>query len=193
MVEEMLAVSDITQYFYCPRKVYFMKTLGIKIKARPNLDMGKEEHDKEHRRVKERITVYGFSEEDVAQVIHNLAVEDINLGLYGMVDTTIILKDGEVVPVDVKYTDAESVRVNWKKQLTAYALLLESRFKTVVKRGFVYFPSKHKQIQIDMPDEAKSALKQDVKKIKELIESEKMPNVSKGKQCSYCEMKKFCT
>lgn len=110
-----------------------------------------------------------------------------------MVDTTIILKDGEVVPVDVKYTDAESVRLNWKKQLTAYALLLDSRFKTIVKRGFVYFPSKHKQIQIDIPDEAKAILKQDVKKIKELIDSEKMPNVSKGKQCSYCEMKKFCT
>lgn len=170
-----------------------MKTLGIKIKARPKMDMGKEEHDKEHRRVKERKTIYGFSEEDVAQVIHNLAVEDINLGLYGMVDTTIILKNGEIVPVDVKYSDAESIRVNWKKQLTAYALLLDSRFKTIVKRGFVYFPSKLKQIQIDIPDEAKAILKQDVKKIKELIDSEKMPNVSKGKQCSYCEMKKFCT
>ncbi len=47
--------------------------------------------------MKERKTVYGFSEEDVAQVIHNLAVEDTNMGLYGMVDTTIILKNGEVV------------------------------------------------------------------------------------------------
>jgi len=44
MVEEMLAVSDITQYFYCPRKVYFMRTPGIKIKAKPKMDMGKEEH-----------------------------------------------------------------------------------------------------------------------------------------------------
>ncbi len=103
------------------------------------------------------------------------------------------MKNGEVVPVDVKYTDSEDVRINWRKQLTAYALLLESRFKTTVKRGFVYFPAKHKQIQIDMLDEAKAILKQDVKKIKELIASEKMPNVSKGKQCSYCEMKKFCT
>ncbi len=193
MVEDLLAVSDITQYFYCPRKVYFMKTLGIKIKAKPKMDMGKEEHDKEHRRVKERKTVYGFSEEDVAQVIHDLAVEDINLGLYGMVDTTIILKSGEVVPVDVKYSDAENVRINWKKQLTAYALLLESRSRTIVKRGFIYFPSRHKQIKIDIPDEAKTVLKQDIQKIKELINNEKMPNVSKGKQCSYCEMKKFCT
>jgi CRISPR-associated exonuclease Cas4 len=193
MVEDMLAVSDITQYFYCPRKVYFMKTLGIKIKAKPKMDMGKEEHEKEHRRVKERNTVYGFPEEEIAQVIHDLAVEDINIGLYGMVDTTIIRKSGEVVPVDVKYTDFETVRINWRKQLTAYALLLDSRFKTTVKRGFVYFPAKRKQIQIDIPDEAKDILKQDIKKINGLIDSENMPNVSKGKQCSYCEMKKFCT
>jgi CRISPR-associated exonuclease Cas4 len=193
MVEDMLQVSDITQYFYCPRKVYFMKTLGIKIKAKPKMDMGKEEHEKEHRRVKERKTVYGFPEEDVAQVIHNLAVEDIDIGLYGMVDTTLIMKNGEIVPIDVKYTNAESVRINWKKQLTAYAVLLETRFKKMVERGFIYFPAKHKQIQIDIPDEAKATLKQDITKIKELIDSEKMPNVSKGKQCGYCEMKKFCT
>jgi CRISPR-associated exonuclease Cas4 len=193
MVEDMLAVSDITQYFYCPRKVYFMKTLGIKIKAKPKMDMGKEEHEKEHRRVKERNTVYGFPEEEIAQVIHDLAVEDIKIGLYGMVDTTIIMKSKEVVPVDVKYTDAESVRINWKKQLIAYAILLDSRFETTVRRGFVYLPSKHRQIQVDIPDEAKVVLKQDIIKIKALIDSEKMPPVSKGNQCGYCEMKKFCT
>jgi CRISPR-associated exonuclease Cas4 len=193
MVEDMLAVSDITQYFYCPRKVYFMKTLGIKIKAKPKMDMGKEEHEKEHRRVKERNTVYGFPEEEIAQVIHDLAVEDIKIGLYGMVDTTIIMKSKEVVPVDVKYTDAQSVRLNWKKQLIAYAILLDSRFETIVRRGFVYLPAKHRQIQVDIPDEAKVVLKQDIIKIKALINSEKMPPVSKGNQCGYCEMKKFCT
>jgi len=189
----MLQVSDITQYFYCPRKVYFMRTLGIKIRARPKMDMGKEVHEKEHCRVKERKTIYGFQKDEVAEVIHDLAVEDVNNGLYGIVDTTIILKNGEVVPVDVKYTDSEKVRINWKKQLTAYALLLEYRFKTTVKRGFIYFPAKHKQIQIDIPSEAKAVLKHDIKKIKELINSERMPNVSKGKQCNYCEMKKLCT
>jgi CRISPR-associated exonuclease Cas4 len=193
MVEDMIQVSDITQYFYCPRKIYFIKTLGIKIKARPKMEMGKEEHEKEHRRIKERKTIYGIPKKDITQIIHNLPIEDTNTGIYGIIDTTIILKTKEIIPVEVKYTDFENIKINWKKQLTAYAILLEKHFKTTIKKGIIYLPTKHKQIQIDIPSEAKATLKQDIKKIKKLIHSEKIPNVTKGKQCNYCEMKKFCT
>lgn len=192
VVETTIQVSDITQYFYCPRKIYFMKTLGLKIKSRPKMDMGKEEHEKEHRRVKERKTIYGFSEEEVSKVIHNLMLEDPKLGLYGIIDTTVILKNGEVIPIDVKYSKATSIRINWRKQLIAYSLLLESHFNILVKRGIIYLPAQRKQIQIDISNESKEIVKQDIKKIEELIGSEKMPNVSKGNQCNYCEMKKFC-
>jgi CRISPR-associated exonuclease Cas4 len=188
----MMQVSDITQYFYCPRKIYFLKTLGIKIKSRPKMDMGKEEHDKEHRRIKERKTIYGFSEGEVKDVIHNLALEDTDLGLYGMVDTTLIMENGEIIPVDVKYSNASNVRINWKKQLVAYSLLLESHYQTIVKRGVIYLPAQRKQIQIDITADAKYILKQDMLKINALIESEKMPNATKDSKCSYCEMKKFC-
>lgn len=156
------------------------------------MNMGKEEHEKEHRRVKERKTVYGFSEGDVAKVIHDLMLEDPQLGLYGVVDTVVILKTGEIIPVDVKYSNATSVKINWKKQLIAYSLLLEPRFNTLVKRGIIYLPGQRRQIQIDIDIESKEIVKQDIKKIEALIGSEKMPNVLKGAQCSYCEMKKFC-
>lgn len=192
MVETTIQVSDITQYFYCPRKIYFIKTLGLKIKSRPKMDMGKEEHEKEHRRVKERKTIYGFSEEEISKVIHNLMLEDSQLGLYGIIDTTVILKNSEVIPIDVKYSKATSVKINWRKQLIAYSLLLESHFNILVKRGIIYLPAQRKQIQIDISNESKEIVKQDIKKIEELIGSEKMPNVSKGNQCNYCEMKKFC-
>ena len=169
-----------------------MNTLGLKIKSRPKMDMGKEEHEKEHRRVKDRKTVYGFSEEEISKVIHDLMIEDPKLGIYGIIDTTVILKNGEIIPIDVKYSSATSVRINWKKQLIAYSLLLESHFGTVVKRAMIYLPAQHKQMEIDINNESKEIVKQDIRKIEELIESEKMPNVLKGNQCSYCEMNKFC-
>lgn len=169
-----------------------MKTLGLKIRSRPKMDMGKEEHEKEHRRLKERKTIYGFSEDAVAKVIHDFMLEDPQLGLYGIIDTVVTLNTGEIIPVDVKYSNATSVRINWKKQLIAYSLLLESHFNTLVKRGIIYLPAQRRQIQIDINADLKETVKQDIKKIEELIVSEKMPNVSKGNQCNYCEMKKFC-
>ncbi|AFC99933.1 CRISPR-associated protein Cas4 [Methanocella conradii HZ254] len=191
--DDMLQVSDITQYFYCPRKVYFMKTMGIKVKPRPKMDLGKEEHEREHRRVKERKTIYGFSEDEVKEVIHDLAIENKTIGLYGMVDTVLIMKNGEVLPVDVKYSKSVSVKINWRKQLIAYSLLLEAYFGTTVRRGIIYLPAQHKQIQVEITCEGKEMVKQDIRKIKDLIKSEKMPNVNKGLQCNYCEMAKFCS
>lgn len=190
--DDMLQVSDITQYFYCPRKVYFMKTMGIQVKPRPKMDLGKDEHEREHRRVKERKTIYGFSEDEVKEVIHDLAIENKTIGLYGMVDTVLIMKNGEVLPVDVKYSKSVSVKINWRKQLIAYSLLLEAYFGTTVKRGIIYLPAQHKQIQVEITCEGKEVVRQDIQKIKDLIKSEKMPNVNKGLQCNYCEMAKFC-
>ncbi|MDM7918114.1 MAG: Dna2/Cas4 domain-containing protein, partial [Methanosarcina sp.] len=70
----MLHVSDISQYFYCPRKLYFTSVLGLKLKPRHKMEFGKEEHEKEHRRVSERRTVYGFPKKDVQNIFHNMAV-----------------------------------------------------------------------------------------------------------------------
>jgi len=190
--DDMLQVSDITQYFYCPRKVYFMKTMGIKAKPRPKMDMGKEEHEKEHRRVKERKTIYGFGEEDIKEVIHDLAIENRQIGLYGMVDTVLILKNGEIVPVDVKYSKSRIAKINWRKQLIAYSLLLEAYFGVTVRRGIIYLPEQRMQIPVEITIEGKEVVKEDIRKIKAMIASEKMPNVNKGAQCSYCEMDKFC-
>jgi len=119
-------------------------------------------------------------------------LEDTKLNVYGIIDTTVILKTGEIVPVDVKYSNATSVRINWRKQLIAYSLLLESHFNTTIKRGIIYLPQQRKQLQIDVTKDLKEVVKLDIKKIEGLIESEKMPNVVKGNQCNYCEMKKFC-
>lgn len=188
----MLQVSDIAQYFYCQRKIYFMKILGINIKSRPKMDMGKEEHDNEHRRITERKTIYGFDRVEVKDVIHNLALEDAGLGLYGVVDTTLVLKNGEIIPIDVKYSNTTTVRINWKKQLVAYSLLLESHYNKIVKMGVIYLPAQRRQIQIDITVDDKNILKQDMLKINKLIESEKMPNAIIDRKCNYCEMKKFC-
>ncbi len=190
--KEMLQVSDITQYFYCPRKVYFMRTLGIKVPARHKMDTGKEEHSREHRRVKERKTVYGFKPEEIVKVLHQLPVEAPEYRLHGRVDTVLVLQDDEVVPVDVKYSDFMEVKRNWKKQLVAYALLLETKFGKKVKRGFLYFPSKKDKIEVKISEEDKRAIIKDIEQILELIKSEKMPPVHQGNKCNYCEMRKFC-
>lgn len=189
-MESDISVSDIVQYAYCPRKIYFLKTAGLPLAERKKMEYGKGEHTREHRRSGERKQVYGFERDDVRRVHHGLYVEDVKIGLYGQIDTVVELKDGSLVPVEVKYSQFASVFKNWKKQLVAYAVLLEAKFDRKVKRGVLYFPKQRKRIDVDIMSEDKEFLLRDMESIRKIVREEKMP---RGRdRCGYCEMKKFC-
>jgi CRISPR-associated exonuclease Cas4 len=191
--ESMIQVSDITQYFYCPRKIYFLRVLSLSVPPRPKMEMGKEEHEREHRRAAERKEIYGFPREEVKEVLHSVAIEAPEYHLYGVIDMVLILNSGEVIPVDIKYSRFEDKKRNWTKQLVAYSLLLESKMKVRVTRAAIFFPESKKRMMIEISSEDKKALLSDIDTIMLIITKEVLPNVSKGKKCSYCEMNRFCT
>jgi CRISPR-associated exonuclease Cas4 len=189
-MESDVSVSDLVQYAYCPRKVYFSKVLGLGVVSRRKMDFGKKEHEREHRRSKERKMVYGFDRKDVKKVIHSVYVEHEEIGLYGQVDTVLEFEDGSLVPVEVKYSDFATVFKNWRKQLVAYGLLLEEKFGKKVEKGVLYFPKQKERIDVDITIEDKEFLIRDIERIRSLVRSEKMP---RGRnRCGYCEMRKFC-
>ena len=189
-MEADISVWDLAQYVFCPRKVYFHKTLGIPIISRKKMEYGKEVHEREHRRVKERQLLYGFSKEEVKIIHHELYLQDEEIGLYGQIDTVIELKTGEILPVEVKYSDFDQIFENWKKQVLAYALLLEKRFERAVKRGVFYFPKQKERKIIEFSPEDKRSVLRDVRNIRQLVKSEKMPT---GRyRCGYCELINIC-
>lgn len=69
---DWIQVSDITQFFYCPRKVYFRRTLGIGVEPRAKMELGKEEHERAGRRQ----SVYGIEWECVEKLDHDVMVEN---------------------------------------------------------------------------------------------------------------------
>lgn len=190
--DDWIQVSDITQFFYCPRKVYFRRTLGIEVQPRAKMELGKEEHEKEHERAGRRRSVYGIEWERIERLCHDVMLENAELGLYGRIDSVIFLRSGEVVPVELKYTHTPRVSRNWHKQIVAYALLLEGEYHTSVRRGIFYFQAQKKTVWVNITHEDKVRLKGDIERIRRVIQSEKMPIAKKGKQCRYCEMEKFC-
>lgn len=190
-----VSVWDLAQYVYCPRKVYFYKTLGMPVVTRKKMEYGKEEHEREHRRVKERVFLYGFDREGVRTIHHDLYLEDEEIGLYGQIDTVVELETGEILPVEVKYSDFDQIFENWRRQLLAqllaYGLLLEKRFGRTVKRGLFYFPKQRKRKIVEFSVEDKKSVLKDVEKIRQLVKTEKMP---RGRdRCGYCEMIKDAT
>jgi CRISPR-associated protein Cas4 len=153
--------------------------------------LGKSEHEKEHKRVKERVTVYGFDPHEVERVSHNVYAEH-ECGLYGQIDTVVVLRSGNAVPVEVKYSDQMTIFRNWRKQVTAYALLLQTVFGPRVKYGLIYFPRKKTRCTVAITHDDVMEVLNDVKRLRRLLESEHLPRGAREAKCHYCEVAKLC-
>lgn len=185
-------VSDIVQYFYCPRKVYYLKVLGVPFKTRRKMEVGKEEDALEEDRVGDRKTIYGIERSLVKEIIHNIYLEDPGLGLAGQVDTLLHLNGGEYVPVDSKYTEEAVVHRQYRKQLAAYSLLVDRAFGCRVGHGIVYFIKQKAAVCIEIPEFEKKALIKDIESIRKILVGESIPRKSAESKCGYCEVAKFC-
>jgi len=189
---DSITVFDIVQYYYCPRKVYFLHVLGVPVVVRKKMAYGQEVHDRERRRMMERKRIYGFGRDLVEEVFQGQRIEVPELGLRGQVDVALKLKTGEFLPVDTKYTDDVVVQRQYRKQLDAYALLLDYRFDTNVTRGIIYFSKQHKTRVIDVTNEDKKTLLRDIENIQKMMTNETIPQKVSQEKCKYCEVEKYC-
>lgn len=188
---DTITVFDIIQYHYCPRKIYFLRTLEVPANIRRKMDYGKMIHEKEFRRVLERKQIYGFSRDEVEEILQNIYLEAPEIGLRGKLDVALKLRDSELIPVDTKYTDEVILHRRYRKQLHAYALLLDHEFGTQVKRGIIYYSKQREPLIVEITDEDKQAILRDIANIHKIIASEEIPRPNPNR-CGYCEVKKYC-
>lgn len=187
-----ISVWEVYQYFYCPRKLYFIRKLGLYPPEKRKMRLSEEHHRKEPERIKRRHALYGFSEKEVEEVLHDLLLEDPELGLYGKADTVVRLKSGEVVPVDVKYSGLPYVSRAWRKQMVAYTVLLERILGVRIRRCMIYLLPLRRIFWINILPEDREALRKDLKKMRKIITSDQIPRPASPEHCGYCEVAKFC-
>jgi len=187
-----ISVWEVYQYFYCPRKLYFIRKLGVYPPERKKMEFGAGQHEREPRRLERRTTVYGLPVEEVKRVLHNILLEDERLGLFGRVDTVMELKSGEMILVDVKYSDVGFVTRAWKKQMVAYAVLLERAFGKKIDRGMIFLLPSKQVLWVRLTAEEKKELPRDLERMRRVIDSDTLPPKVSRERCGYCEVAKFC-
>jgi|Deesub1362B_J571_1020462.scaffolds.fasta_scaffold04679_4 CRISPR-associated exonuclease Cas4 len=180
----MIDVSDIAQFLYCPKKIYFMKVLGVRM-SKPKMEFGREIHEEMYGRFRRRKSLKNYT------ILENLYLESERYGLKGFVDL-VLKSEREVIPVDIKFTRFEEVHYNWKMQIVAYGVLVEENFGRIVKRAFIYNVSKKEWKELKIFPEDRKMLRKVVKSIEDIIRNERIPEVRKSKKCGYCEMQKIC-
>ncbi|MFN7037139.1 MAG: CRISPR-associated protein Cas4 [Bellilinea sp.] len=190
--EAPLMVTDLKQWMYCRRILYYLSCLPD---VRPTTylmevgrEQGKAEESRELRRALHR---YGLEN---GRREFGVRLSSARLGLRGVVDMVIWLDDREppeALPVDFKFS--QKVGAHVELQLIAYGMLLEEVTGRRSPRGFIYEIPLRRAVEVPFSAALRRKFERELAEMQSVLRSEQMPRPAKKiSQCVVCEFRRFC-
>lgn len=184
-----LRVSDLKQFVYCPRVVFYNYVMPVEKAATFKMEYGRIAEDTiDHLENRRKLRKYGLSigEREFHKQLHSE-----KLGLSGKVD--LLIKTSETYyPVDFKYTTSQPYK-NHLYQILGYAIILEDMFNCPVDKGFVYLIPKEDVVVFDLTNDLKIKVKNLLNEIRNMISSQQIPPPAELRnKCFDCEYRNFC-
>jgi len=189
---ELIAVTDIKQYHFCSRIIYFTRVLGVEERATESEEEGREAHSDFHRKEKRRTTLLGGKTLKVEQKWTALQLRSEKLGIEGMVDMVVKTPEGYVV---VEYKTAlmpRRIHPGHLYQAAAYAMLVEEAFKTIVRKLYVYYEKSNKFFEIPLTESIRRHVIWTIGRIREIVQKEKLPPAKPSRKCWSCGYRWIC-
>jgi len=187
------AVTDLKQWVYCPRILYYHHCLPdirpTTYAMQVGIEVGREEVRREERRA--LLRTYGITS---GEREFNVRVESGRLGLRGEVDMVITTtgdQGGEVIPVDFKMS--RRAGPHFKLQLAAYALMIEEEHGCTVRRSFLYYIPLRRAECIPIDRHLRRSLMTTLEVMRKMLDREEMPRPTPHvRKCAACEFRRFC-
>ncbi|MBN2007611.1 MAG: CRISPR-associated protein Cas4 [Anaerolineae bacterium] len=186
-----IAISDLRQYTYCPRIVYYRYCLPNVRPTTYTMQAGVEAHQQAGELERRRsLRAYHLND---GERRFDVWVESDLLALRGRVDM-VIYRDGEIIPIEYKNSPGRMGR-HVLLQLAAYGVVLEDedKQKRSASRGFVYHIPARRASAVSFTADLKDAVCQTTAAIQEMILSERIPAPpTQTAKCAICEFRRFC-
>jgi len=188
-----LTVSDVRQYFYCPRIVYWTYVQPVEKPTWYKMERGKASHTEELRKETRRaLTRYGFRE---GRREFDVWLTSEALGLSGRVDLVVWDETGGVprlYPVEFKHTWHDP-GLHWRYQLLCYAMLLEEHYRIPVPRGFFYLVPRRQLVPVQFTPTARLHLRRVLSAIRRTLAEQRIPPLTRRtERCRDCEYRNYC-
>jgi CRISPR-associated exonuclease Cas4 len=188
-----LEVTDLKQWNYCPRVVFYRFCLPRIRPVTYSMEAGIAAHiDESAREERRSLRAYGLAE---GERHFDLALRSSSLGLSGRIDLAIRVgtgKKAEGIVVDYKLSE-ERLGANIKVQLAAYGLLLAEAWDIPVRLAFVYRIPIHKAEAVALTPALLRQVRATLESIHATIQGEGMPAPTKQQgKCVSCEFRRFC-
>lgn len=189
-LEAPFRVTDLKQWVYCPRVLYYQvclpKVRPVTYKMEAGKEAGRAEEGREARRSLNAYGLQGGRREFEVPLL------SATLGLRGKPDMVVWLDETrEVIPVDYKLSKIASEHC--KLQIIAYGVMLEEISGYAAKRGFVYLIPARRAAEVKIDKGGREKLQHALTEMHRILRYEKMPSPTLNRsKCLACEFRRFC-
>ena len=187
-LESPFCVTDLKQWLYCPRILYYRLCLPDVRPTTYKMQMGSEEGKAEEiREARRSLKIYGVED---GHREFNVVLSSERYGLRGKVDL-VIWRTAEVIPVDYKFSNIAGQ--HFQLQLMAYGLLLEEISGLTAQHGFLYMLPNRNAIEVKFVARLRQKLLVTLEMMHRMLYSEPIPPPTQNQhKCLACEFRRFC-
>lgn len=187
--EHCIRVSDLRQWCYCPRVVWWTHVCPVGKVESLKMRMGLVK-ERRLQRLQRRRTLRGFDLAD-GSIACNVRLYSPRLRLSGTLDIMIVCGSARY-PVEIKFTRGPA-RLNHRLQLAGYAMLLEDAFGVPVTHGYVVRLPDDTVDHVQIDPSLRQLAEKTISSLRQMFESEQLPPAnSMISRCVDCEYRLFC-
>lgn len=190
--EYYITPSDMIEFLYCKRFIYYMKGLAIpqfeenrfKVQKGKEIHVRKETENKQYLRKK-----LGVVDKKIDVDLYSRRFK-----IKGRVDEVITLEDGSMSALDYKFAKYDEVIYKtYKNQMLLYSLMIKEMYNCEVNKGFlVYTRSSNLVKEIEIDQKSLSKLQKDIKEYFKVVKGYFPKATSSKARCIDCCYKNIC-
>lgn len=185
--DELLPISSLAQYAYCPRRA------GLIFVERQWADnvftvQGRHLHERVHQPSKTR--------SEGRRIVRSLVLSSARLGLFGIADMVEFPDEDPITDVTIiefkrgKLTPRR--KLEYEIQLCAQAMCLEEMLGLQLRRGSLFFALSHRRIEIQFTVELRQSVESVALRMHEMMQNAAVPRPQLGRKCRGCSLRDLC-
>lgn len=184
-----LRATDLRQYLYCPRVVYYSHVVPVARVETFKMKAG-QAAEREHARLERRRSLrrYGL---DAGTRRYSVSIASEALGISGIIDEVVDGPSGPV-PIEVKLSEG-GVAFGHRVQLAAYGMALEETTHVAVTFGFIHVVPRRQVFRIEFDTHLRATVVDVVRRIRAMVSDQRFPGpADRPAKCDGCELRSFC-
>lgn len=174
MTDELLNVSDLNQFDYCPRRYWYLRFFDTRGHNYERAE-GQSMHESQ-------ATRGGW--------LNELYLEDEDLGLKGKID--VLELSGDTIPIERKRAESGRYYRSDEIQLAGYSLLLETHFDKPVREGAIYLYETDQRMHVRITDKLREAVKDQIAAMRAMEADDVPPITDNPHKCESCSTRSYC-